>query len=119
MTVADEAFSLMENSMKSCQFWNLSHEKRIFNYHLSRATIIVESAFGILASRFGIFLSLIHLATENVEGNWRPEMNENDGLTAMDLAGSNKYTYQCKDIKNNFFLYFNTTGNVAWQDKFV
>ena len=30
---------------------------------------------------WNIPLSLIHLATENVEGNWRSEMNENNWLT--------------------------------------
>ena len=51
--------------MKSYALRNLTIEKRIFNYHLSRAHRIVENAFGILASRFLIFLSSISVAPEN------------------------------------------------------
>ena len=53
--------------MKPYSLRSLPHEKIIFNYHLSRSRRIVENAFGILASRFRIFLSPMHLAPENVE----------------------------------------------------
>ena len=65
--VADDAFPLRTNLMKPYPFRNLSHNKRIFNYRLSRARRIVENAFGILAQRFRVFLSPIHVAPENVE----------------------------------------------------
>ena len=53
--------------MKPYAIRALSHEKRIFNYRLSRARRIVENAFGILANRFQIFLSTMKIAPENVE----------------------------------------------------
>ena len=53
--------------MKYYPLRNLSHEKRILNFHLSRSRRIVENAFGILASRFQIFLSAMYLAPENSE----------------------------------------------------
>ena len=65
--VADDAFHLKENIMKYYPLHNLSHEKIIFNFHLSRSRRIVENTFGILASRFRIFLSPMHLAPENSE----------------------------------------------------
>ena len=65
--VADDAFPLKENIMNPYPLRNLPHEKIIFNYHLSRSRRIVKNAFGILASRFRIFLSPMHLAPENVE----------------------------------------------------
>ena len=67
MIVGDDAFPLKENIMKPYPFRSLSHEKRIFNYRLSRARRIVENAFGILANRFRLFLSSILLEPEIVE----------------------------------------------------
>ena len=63
----DVAFPLRTNLMKPYPFRNLSHDKRVFNYRLSRARRIVENAFGILAQRLRVFLSPIQVAPENVE----------------------------------------------------
>ena len=41
--VADDAFPLKENIMKHYPPRSLPHEKRIFNYHLSRSRRIVEN----------------------------------------------------------------------------
>ena len=65
--VADDAFPLKEYIMKPYGLRNLTVHQRVFNYHLSRARRIVENAFGILASRFRIFLSPILLKPENAE----------------------------------------------------
>ena len=65
--VADYAFPLMEILMKPYLFRGLSKKQRIYNYHLSRARLIAENVFGILANRFRIFLSPILLSPENVE----------------------------------------------------
>ena len=65
--VADDAFPLRENIMKPYTFRSLAHEKKIFNYRLSRARRIVENVFGILANRFRVFLSPMLLSPENVE----------------------------------------------------
>ena len=62
--VADEAFQLRENLMKPYPARALNDETRIYNYRLSRARRIVENAFGILSSRFGIFQKPIPLSPE-------------------------------------------------------
>ena len=65
--VADDAFPLKEYIMKPYSQSNLTPEKRVFNYRLSRARRIVENAFGILSNRFRIFMTPISLKPEKVE----------------------------------------------------
>jgi len=60
----DEAFLLQPFLMKPYSQQDLTNERRIFNYRLSRACRTFENAFGILASRFGIFQKPINLRLE-------------------------------------------------------
>lgn len=53
--VADEAFGLGENVMRPYARNNLSIEKRVFNYRLTRARRYVECTFGILANKWRVF----------------------------------------------------------------
>lgn len=62
--LGDEAFSLQPNFMKPYSQQDLTNERRIFNYRLSRARRTVENAFGILATRFGVFQKPINLGPE-------------------------------------------------------
>ncbi|GBM61002.1 hypothetical protein AVEN_264344-1 [Araneus ventricosus] len=52
--VADGAFALNENIMKPYSHQSNEVQKRIFNYHLSRARRVVENVFGICSSTFRI-----------------------------------------------------------------
>lgn len=62
--LADEAFSLNENILKPYAQRELTYEKRVFNYRLSRARNCVENAFGLISARFRILQSAIHLSLE-------------------------------------------------------
>lgn len=66
--VSDDAFPLRVHMIKPFRQADLhSRERKIFNYRLSRARHIVENAFGILASRFRIYHTVINLEPKNIE----------------------------------------------------
>ena len=52
--------------MKPYPSKNLSEERRIFNYRLSRARRISEKVFGLQATRFRVFHTMISLKPESV-----------------------------------------------------
>jgi hypothetical protein len=59
--IADEVFALTENILKPFPHKDLTQEKQIFNYRLSRARQCVENAFGVLVAHFRIFHTMIHM----------------------------------------------------------
>lgn len=61
--IADEAFALGENLMKPYPQDALNNNRKIFNYRLSRARSVVECAFGILRTKFGVFQKSINFET--------------------------------------------------------
>lgn len=64
--LADDAFPLSRNVMKPYPLRDISRDKKVFNYRLSRGRRMVESCFGILASRFRVFLTPINLSPRKV-----------------------------------------------------
>lgn len=65
--VADDAFPLQNNIMKPYPYKNGDIISRVFNYRLSRARRTVESAFGILATRFRVLLKPIHVNPDKAQ----------------------------------------------------
>ena len=59
--VADDAYQLLSYMMKPYSSRQLSEEHVVFNNRLSRLCRVSENAFGILASRFRIFPSMINM----------------------------------------------------------
>lgn len=65
--IGDEAFPLMENLMKPYPQKEISYDEKIFNYRLCRTRRVVENVFGILASRFRVFLQPIAINIERID----------------------------------------------------
>lgn len=65
--VADDAFSLRVNIIKSYSHENLNLSEIIANYRISGARRIIENNFGIMASRFRVFRRLILAKVNAVE----------------------------------------------------
>jgi hypothetical protein len=63
----DDAFPLSTYMMKPFPQSNLTKEKRVFNYRLSRMRRISENGFGILANRWRIFRRPFSLEPEKVK----------------------------------------------------
>lgn len=65
--VGDEAFPLRRHLMCPYPGRNLCRRRRMFNYRMSQARMVVEQAFGVLAARFRIYHRVMWLHPHNVE----------------------------------------------------
>lgn len=64
---ADEAFPLLDHVMKPYPRRQLTDDKRIFNYRLSRGRRSVECAFGLLTSKFRLLETPICCDVEKID----------------------------------------------------
>ena len=64
--IGNDAFPLRNDIMNPFPFRQMKYEQHIYTYRLSRARRVMESAFGILADRFRVFLGKINLEPEKV-----------------------------------------------------
>ena len=61
-TLDDDTFALKNYMMKPFPQRNLTIEKIIYNYRHSRARCISENMFGVLANRWRVFHTTMHLS---------------------------------------------------------
>lgn len=147
--VADDAFALSKYLMKPYPHKSQHIDKRVFNYRLSRARRMVESVFGILASKFRILRKPIELApkktelivsticvlhnfllTTNTASHYAGEFAVNEGemaeelptenLIALERGNANNSATSASSIRDEFKDFFvSPAGEVPWQYKYV
>lgn len=145
VVLADAAFPLQNHILKPYPSRNLSHDERICNYRISRGRRVVENVFGILANKFRVLLTQIHLPVETVQNitlaccvlhNYL--IKQNAAYLYTDINNENiEHTIRPAEWRNNirnleiinirsnmnairirdmFKNYFNTVGKVEWQE---
>lgn len=137
--VADEAFSLSPNLMKPYSRRDLSHDRKVFNYRLSRARRVVENAFGILANRFRVLLTPINLSVDKTEvialccvilHNYlttlnatayaTPDEEEYQQLPQIGQQRGNRSSNVAREIRDMFKDFFNSSeGSLSWQENSI
>ena len=134
--VGDEAFPLQKHIMRPYPGNNLTRQKRLFNYRLSRARLVVECAFGILASRFCMYYRVMGQNPEHVKACVKatcilhnllrsteakpPSSDEAVPLEGGRRLGTNNSTKEVMQERERFMTYFNSAaGEVSWQNNIV
>lgn len=135
--VADDAFALKTYLMKPFSFRGQNRAEHVFNYRLSRARRMVESTFGLMASRFRLLRTTIELSEKNVKlcvlaicalHNWVmtvdptvPDDDVNEPTNdANEIPVEQNISTEAKNIRESFKTYFNSlAGAVSWQNDMI
>lgn len=134
--IGDEAFGLSTYMLRPYGGKNLSQQKKIFNYRLSRARRYIECSFGILTNKWRIFHRPLNLKVENAEiiiraccvlHNFvrnRDGVDFENTLNVIGLNEDERVTRECERsafaIREKFAQYFSSAeGSVPWQNNFI
>lgn len=141
--LADDAFPLKPYIMKPYPFRDVAVSRRIFNYRLSRARRMVESAFGILSSRFRILRRAMHLSPEKaidvvkcicalhnylitshssvlyISDSEYDKTIDGNQFFNLEPCKIHNYLRKAKEVRQEFEEYFQNEGQVSWQLKHI
>ena len=105
--VTDDAFGLKRHMMKPYPFTNLSKDKQIFNYRLSRARRVIENTFGISARRFRVFYRPIIASVDKIKEKTKAVVALHNFLMTENELNNKHYcppTYPDRDVPNGLQL---------------
>ena len=142
--VGDEAFPLKPNLMRPYAGPQApGSPQRIVNYWLSRASLVVECAFGTLSARWRMYRWVLTLKQKTIElcvkatcirhnflrtcqGTRRSQLTQteisvpSDSLPEFTHAGCNNSTREADKVRETPTTYFfSPTGTVPWQHNVV
>jgi len=137
--IGDEAFTLRKDFMKPFSQKELNHDRKIFNYTLSRARRVIENIFGILWARFRIFNSPINMNVGNIESvviaccvlhnflrkrkgdrymnaDEVEDPGQNEQIIGLQGGYNRRAGQEAKEVREQYLRYFCTDGAVQWQE---
>lgn len=135
--VADEAFALSEHVLRPYCRKHLNHNKRVFNYRLTRARTYVECTFGILSNKWRIFHRPLNvetsLAVDIVKAccvlhNFIRVRDGFDYEDTTTVVGFEDLRIGLRNrgggmsnasMRDNFAQYFVGVGSVPWQESMI
>ncbi|KAF0746351.1 protein ALP1-like [Aphis craccivora] len=129
--VADEAFGLHKNLLRSYPGRGLDEKQKIFNYRLSRARRYVECAFGILSNKWRVLHTpilvepdftdcivkaccILHNFVRRRDGYQFEDTFFND-LDDIQNYGNAGVRHEGVDVRDYFANYFVNAGSVPFQ----